>query len=97
MAEFEGIVPALESAHALAFVIRLASQRPSTERILVNLSGRGAKDADFVLEHYGADGSLAVSQNIVYYTRPLNSLGRYILINNMTSPYNDASPELYRS
>lgn len=53
MAKFEGIIPALESAHAVAFAIRLASQRPSSERILVNLSGRGDKDVDYVLENYG--------------------------------------------
>lgn len=53
MAKFEGIIPALESAHAVAFAIQLASQRPSSERILVNLSGRGDKDVDYVLENYG--------------------------------------------
>ncbi|KAJ5659905.1 tryptophan synthase beta subunit-like PLP-dependent enzyme [Penicillium longicatenatum] len=53
MAKTEGIIPALESAHAVAFAIRLASQRPSSERILVNLSGRGDKDVDYVLENYG--------------------------------------------
>jgi tryptophan synthase beta chain len=53
LAKFEGIIPALESAHALAFAIRLASRRPSSERILVSLSGRGDKDVDFVLENYG--------------------------------------------
>ncbi|KAF3394141.1 Tryptophan synthase beta chain 1 [Penicillium rolfsii] len=53
MAKLEGIIPALESAHALAFAIQLASQRPSSERILVNLSGRGDKDVDYVLENYG--------------------------------------------
>lgn len=49
----EGIIPALESAHALAFAIRLAAQRPASESILVNLSGRGDKDVDFVLENHG--------------------------------------------
>ena len=53
MAKFEGIIPALESAHAVAFAIQLASQRPSSERILVNLSGRGDKDIDYVLQNYG--------------------------------------------
>ena len=53
IAKFEGIIPALESAHALAFAIRLAAQRPSNESILVNLSGRGDKDVDYVLEHHG--------------------------------------------
>ncbi|KAJ4249853.1 hypothetical protein NW762_012196 [Fusarium torreyae] len=53
MARSEGIIIALESAHALAFAIELAAQRPPTERILVNLSGRGDKDVDYVLETYG--------------------------------------------
>lgn len=52
LAKFEGIIPALESAHALAFAFQLAAKRPSTERILVNLSGRGDKDVDYVLEHH---------------------------------------------
>ncbi|KAI9155038.1 tryptophan synthase beta subunit [Paramyrothecium foliicola] len=53
MAKSEGIIIALESAHALAFAIELAARRPSSERILVNLSGRGDKDVDYVLEKYG--------------------------------------------
>ena len=48
----EGIIPALESAHALAFAIRLAGQRPAEESILVNLSGRGDKDVDYVLANH---------------------------------------------
>lgn len=52
IARVEGIIIALESAHALAFAMRLASGRPATERILVNLSGRGDKDVDYVLEHH---------------------------------------------
>jgi tryptophan synthase beta chain len=51
----EGIIPALESSHALAFAIKLAERRPSSEAILVNLSGRGDKDVDYVLEHYGTE------------------------------------------
>ncbi|KAF5534638.1 tryptophan synthase beta subunit [Fusarium napiforme] len=53
MAKSEGIIIALESAHAIAFAIRLAAQRPPSERILINLSGRGDKDVDYVLEHHG--------------------------------------------
>jgi tryptophan synthase beta chain len=48
LARYEGILPALESAHALAEAMRLAAQRPSTNLILVNLSGRGDKDLDTV-------------------------------------------------
>jgi len=50
----EGIIPAIESAHAIAFAIKLAS-KPDVGTILVNLSGRGDKDIDFVVENYGED------------------------------------------
>ena len=43
-AEREGIVPALESAHALAYAARLARERGPEGLVLVNLSGRGDKD-----------------------------------------------------
>lgn len=48
----EGIIPALESAHAVAFALKLARQEPRRS-ILVNLSGRGDKDIDFVVEKFG--------------------------------------------
>ncbi|MDA3868630.1 MAG: tryptophan synthase subunit beta [Gammaproteobacteria bacterium] len=47
----EGIIPALESAHAFAYAMKIAKDMSSDETILVNLSGRGDKDADFVTEH----------------------------------------------
>jgi tryptophan synthase beta chain len=40
----EGIIPALESAHAVAYAVKLAPERPPDGVILVNLSGRGDKD-----------------------------------------------------
>jgi len=40
----EGIMPALESAHALAYAAKLAREMPSDKMIVVNLSGRGDKD-----------------------------------------------------
>lgn len=49
----EGIIPALESAHAVAHAIRLAKELGPGKNILVNLSGRGDKDIDYILEHYG--------------------------------------------
>ncbi len=49
LAETEGILPALESAHALAEAIKRAPRLPSTRVVLVNLSGRGDKDLDSVL------------------------------------------------
>ena len=51
----EGIIPALESAHAIAFAMKLAQKLPSEKTILVNLSGRGDKDMDFVVENYGRE------------------------------------------
>jgi tryptophan synthase beta chain len=52
LSRLEGIIPALESAHAVAYAIKLAQTHPQ-ESILVNLSGRGDKDIDFVMETYG--------------------------------------------
>ncbi|HET9393000.1 MAG TPA: tryptophan synthase subunit beta [Candidatus Rubrimentiphilum sp.] len=44
LAKTEGIIPALEAAHALAFARRLAAERGPDDVVLVNLSGRGDKD-----------------------------------------------------
>ena len=52
----EGIIPALESAHALAHAIRIAPTLSTEERLLVNLSGRGDKDIDYVAEVLGIGG-----------------------------------------
>jgi tryptophan synthase beta chain len=60
IAKSEGIIPALESTHALAFAIQLAKRRPSSECILVNLSGRGDKDVDYILANYGTEGQRVV-------------------------------------
>ena len=49
----EGIIPALESAHAVAYAMKLAKTMSPDQNILVNLSGRGDKDADFVAQHLG--------------------------------------------
>ena len=50
LAQTEGILPALESSHALAYVAKLAPRLASKHKILVNLSGRGDKDVESVLE-----------------------------------------------
>lgn len=49
LCEFEGIIPALESAHAVAEAIKRAPQMSPDKIILVNLSGRGDKDLDTVI------------------------------------------------
>ena len=48
LSRLEGIIPALESAHAIAFCLKLAPQMDSTQTIIVNLSGRGDKDVQQV-------------------------------------------------
>jgi tryptophan synthase beta chain len=47
----DGIIPALESAHAVAAVCKLASEFDEKHMILINLSGRGDKDLDIVARH----------------------------------------------
>ena len=51
----EGIIPALESSHALAHAVRLAPTLPADRILLVNLSGRGDKDLHIVAEAGGLD------------------------------------------
>ena len=55
----EGIIPALESAHAVAYAVKLAARSKTCETILVNLSGRGDKDIDYVADKYGRKYGLA--------------------------------------
>jgi len=53
LSEKEGIIPALEPAHAIYYATRLASQLSKKQIILVNLSGRGDKDMDIVAQALG--------------------------------------------
>ncbi len=53
LSRVEGIIPALESAHAVAWAMRVAPTLPRDQHILVNLSGRGDKDADYVARLLG--------------------------------------------
>jgi len=53
LARYEGIVPALESAHALAYTMKLAPSLDKEKIIIVNLSGRGDKDAGIIDESMG--------------------------------------------
>jgi len=50
LSRLEGIIPALESAHAIAYAMKVAKNMTADETILVNLSGRGDKDIDFILD-----------------------------------------------
>lgn len=50
----EGIMPALESSHAIAYAMKLAPKMENTQSIVVTLSGRGDKDVDTVAKYIGA-------------------------------------------
>lgn len=50
LSRLEGIIPALESAHTIAYAMKIAKDMSADETILVNLSGRGDKDIDFILD-----------------------------------------------
>ena len=52
ISQTEGIIPALESSHAIAYAMKLAKEKPH-DAILVNLSGRGDKDIDYVVDTFG--------------------------------------------
>ncbi len=47
----EGIIPALESAHAVAEAVKVAKKRPKSDTIVITLSGRGDKDVEVVEEY----------------------------------------------
>ncbi len=49
LAKFEGILPALESAHALAYALKIVKEKNNEDIIIVNLSGRGDKDVEQVM------------------------------------------------
>ena len=53
LTRMEGIMPALESAHAVAYAMKLAPTLPADQVLLVNLSGRGDKDMNTVAERSG--------------------------------------------
>ncbi len=54
LCQTEGIIPALESSHAIAFVTKLAKKMKKTQSIIVNLSGRGDKDINTIANYLGA-------------------------------------------
>ena len=55
LCRFEGIIPALESAHAIGHVLNLAPTLSKDHIILVNVSGRGDKDLDTVMSAFATD------------------------------------------
>lgn len=54
LSEIEGIIPAIESAHAIAYILREAKKYKKTDIVVINLSGRGDKDLE-TMEKFYAD------------------------------------------
>ncbi len=54
LSRVEGILPALESSHAVAYAMKLAKQMKKTQSIVVTLSGRGDKDVETIADYIGA-------------------------------------------
>jgi tryptophan synthase beta chain len=57
LSQYEGIIPALESAHAVAYAMHLAPQLDKKKIIVINLSGRGDKDAGIIAEQTGVSNT----------------------------------------
>jgi tryptophan synthase beta chain len=53
LSKLEGIIPALEPAHAIARAVEIAAKKPKDHLMIVNLCGRGDKDIFSVAEHLG--------------------------------------------
>mgnify|MGYP001480844453 CR=1 FL=1 len=51
LTQTEGIIPALESAHAIAYAVKIAKKMKRSESIVITLSGRGDKDIGIVQEY----------------------------------------------
>lgn len=55
VSELEGIIPALETAHAFAYLEKLCPQLEGNPRIIINCSGRGDKDVNTIAKYLGHD------------------------------------------
>src|SRR5205823_14430839 len=64
LARLEGIIPALESAHAIAEIVRRAPKLGKDKLIIVNLSGRGDKDVAQAAARLELDGKDTVAVNL---------------------------------
>ena len=58
LSRLEGILPALESAHAIAYACQLAREMSSEQTVLINLSGRGDKDVESIRRRTGNEGTV---------------------------------------
>lgn len=70
LAQTEGIIPALESAHAVAYAIKTASTLPKNKSIVVNVSGRGDKDLFTLAKAFDAEKfSTFLREELEYYDK----------------------------
>jgi len=51
LSQLEGIIPAIESSHAVAHVLKLAPTLPKDKTIIINISGRGDKDVEAIEDY----------------------------------------------
>ena len=51
----EGIIPAIESSHAVAYAMKLAPTLPKDKIMVINISGRGDKDVAAIARYMGVD------------------------------------------
>ena len=58
LTRIEGIIPALESSHAVAYAMKIAPTLSKDSIILVNLSGRGDKDMDIIESYENKEGAI---------------------------------------
>ena len=58
VSRLEGIIPALETSHALAYLEKLAPSMPEGSRIVVNCSGRGDKDVNTAAKFLNISGGI---------------------------------------
>ncbi|MBL7804211.1 MAG: pyridoxal-phosphate dependent enzyme, partial [Saprospiraceae bacterium] len=65
LAQTEGIIPALESAHAFAHAFRLAAELPPEAVVVINASGRGEKDLFITMRHFQEESLLAYANHLL--------------------------------
>lgn len=65
LAQFEGFIPALESAHAFAFAFELAPSLSPDKVIVVNASGRGEKDLFITMRHFQEESLVTYAKSLI--------------------------------
>ena len=65
LARSEGLIPALESAHAFAHAFELAANLPKDQIVVINASGRGEKDLFITMRHFQEESLVAYAQHLL--------------------------------